>query len=570
MKKILVLLIFLLGFINSIEAKSYRILNADIKVYIKKNGVIHIEETRTYYFKGSYKWANFELAKRGYDQVSNFRVWEGDEVYLENDSEDPGTFEIKEKKSIFDIKWYYRAKNEERTFTVCYDLYGAIVSDSEWSEFYWTFLARGWDRANENIHVDVLFEEPTSLAFWADGYQPVFLNKMDYGWQLDASDMRKRDEIRVKTHFKTAYLNQASSIKGEISPDIADQIHENYLRELIQKEERNKVYAYYGNYLFVLVIALSIVAFFHFYNKNKPIYEDTKTDSYLSIHPALLVYLMNYRTIAPNAMKASLMKLIFEGFIELHVVGKEKKKWTSERPLIEVKKTNRTIDELTYEFEKDLYSFIIERAEKYTYFDDIFKKEQTKTSKWYMNWSNKLVKNEAKKIDWYIKETRADIIGNIVSQFFLTLLGGFVVFALGPIGIFALLTPLIFGVISGTILHRNQVGESLYNTLKEKKKNITLLRKNKVQIPEDANWTLMIIALTLGNSKDDVKYILESLGMDSIPNIILSKEFSDAGFLFLIDDVLNVTHGAYLGSSAGGAVGASAGAAGGGGGGGAG
>ena len=567
------LLFFFISAILTLSAKDYRITKAEIKAIIKKNGTVSFEETRTYVFEGSYTWASFELERKGFDNVSNFSVWDGDKLYLEDDSNEPGTFSIRKRSKKYEIKYFFDVNNEEKKITSRYDLEKALVSDEEWTEFYWTFLGSRWNRKNEQVIIQLEFEDSIPFFYWVDVGTQFKDQKNLKGWTVETFPIYRRDKVRIKTHFPSSYLVNANTANGNINPETADRDYNKALNNYEARLEMKAEYAAYGKFALVVIILISILVFYRLYNRNKPNYpENLAIPENAEVHPALLNYLINYRATSGGALKASLMKLIFDGYFILDYHGREKKRFSGNRPLIKIKTTDLTADSLHSTFEKDLYTFIKERSEQYEYFDELFKKEQSKVSKWYLNWSGKILKQEAKKQDWFITESKEDIIANVIAQLLLLIMSGFVAYVTGPLAIIGIVVVAICLLGSFGMYHRNFTGEAYFRKMKETKKMIRDFRKKKIEVPQKANWTLFIWALALDNSKEDLKYLLRSWQSEAIPNIVIDATLSQTAALFFMDDFLMMTHGAYFGAGgvAGSSSGASGGAGGGGGGGGAG
>jgi uncharacterized membrane protein len=573
MKKLITLIIIIVYVPVLVSAKKYHITKAEIVATIQKNGLVHFEETRTYEFDGRFKWVSFELPRKGFDELQNVQIWEGETPFTFSESEEPGTFEISKKKGRYIIKWYIQAENETQTYTVKYDLSGALVSDNEWSEFYWIYLSRNWDKRNEQVKVQLQFEENIDTRYWV--YSKNVLDehyqKSINGWRYEAFTTSKRHEVKIQTHFPTKYLNKASAITEKINPIEEEENYQQYLMAQEEKAARSAIWEAWGWKFYIPVLALPFIVFFRLFNRNKPDFGELnagKADLPSSIHPAVITYLMNYRSVSPNALKASLMKLVYDGFIEIHYEGREKKVFEN-RPLIKLSFTNKPPTELTNDFELELYSFLKERTDKYGFLDDVFKKQSTKVTQWYYEWTKK-VKKVAQMQPWYVEESKADMYWNMVAQLLLVIPGIVMTVAVGPAGAFTIGVPLIFAAFSGTIYHRNETGEALYQQMDTAKKAFKNLRKNKKEVSEKVNWPLFIWALALGNSKEEVKWLIQKWPIDSMPNLhIAALDATHA--IFILDDLLTVTHGAYMGSvGSAGATGAVGGAAGGGAGGGAG
>lgn len=568
------LFIALLFITEDISAKKYWIHKADITATVKKNGIISFEETRYYEFDGSYSWAKFVIDKKGFDQITNISVWDGDELLVPSDSKEPGTFRINEKKKQIEIRWYFNAKDEFKTFTVRYDIEKALVRDDEWTEFYWTFLGSRWDKKNDEVNIRLQFEEPIATYFWMD--DPEFVTdeqKLTDGWKVTVVPKFRRDRIRIQTHFQSAYLEpNAITAEGRISPE---QTNQNYIAKresLLAREKQRMELAAYFYWANSIIVFLSVFSFWAFYKKHKPEFEKTpEIPQGVSYHPALLNYMVNFRNSTAGAFKATLMKLVFDGYFTLEYEGKQKKKFSSDRPLIKLKPTEKSPNELTYEFEKSLYQFLAERSARFDYLDEVFKKESSKVSKFYMKWVSESLKKVIKQQPWFVTESKTDMYWNIFVQIMFLLMASVCAYFISVIALFGIITSATMLLLSILIYHRNELGEAVYLKTKQAKKLISEFRKKQKPVPKNADWTLFLLALALDNSKEDVKYLLKSWSSEMMPNLIIDETLALTSYLFIIDDLLDMTHGAYFGTAAGGGgSGASAGAAGGGGGGGAG
>lgn len=574
MKKLITLFIIIVYVPVLVSAKKYHITKAEIVATIHKNGVVHFEESRTYDFNGSFKWVSFEMPKRGFDRLQNVQVWEGDKLYAQNDTEVPETFEIREKSNRYIIKWFIKASDTQKTYTVTYDLIGAIVSDDNWSEFYWTYLSKNWDKQNEFVSIKLQFEENTDIRFWTFSNRTTSetIDQLMNGWTYSATTTSKRHEVKIQTQFPTDYLNLPSSITGVVDPIQQEKVYQDHLLDLERKAARSEVWAAWGWKFYVPMLVIPFFFFFRFYTRNKPEHGHIDAaDSALpdSVHPAIVTYLMNFRTVSIGALKATLMKFVFDGVIRLEYEGREKK-MLENRPLIKIHFTDVQELDLKHEFERDFYRFLKERSEKYEYLDDIFKKNGHKVQSWLMKWT-KLVKKAAKQESWYVEESKTDMYWNIAVQLLFMILGIAFVVAVGPLGAFIIGVPGVLLALSGVIYHRNEDGELLYQKMDTAKKAIKNLRKNKQDVSGSSNWPLFIWALALGNTKADVKWLIKQWPADSIPNISFATALNSVDMVFVLDDIIMLTHGNYMGTvGAGGTAGAAAGAAGGGAGGGAG
>ena len=88
MKKFINHLLVIFIFVRTVFAadKSYKILSTDIKSIINSDGTVDFIETREFKFKGDYSFVYQDVPKRGYDQIFDIQVFEGDLAYVNTSS----------------------------------------------------------------------------------------------------------------------------------------------------------------------------------------------------------------------------------------------------------------------------------------------------------------------------------------------------------------------------------------------------------------------------------------------------------------------------------------------------
>ena len=117
MKKLFITLSLLLSFTVA-QGKSYKILETSIASNILKEGIVEIEETRVFSFKGKYSFVYRDIRKKGYDQLYDIQVFEGEKPYLNTEKEEAGNFRIESRDNYYRIYWYHSSVSEEKTFTL--------------------------------------------------------------------------------------------------------------------------------------------------------------------------------------------------------------------------------------------------------------------------------------------------------------------------------------------------------------------------------------------------------------------------------------------------------------------
>src|SRR4030042_5736010 len=119
---------------REVSAKDYSIPQSNIKVQINSDGSADITETRTYRFDGSYTWADewipltAKCAGCNNYVIQNFSLHDETEKYIEVSSGQQNTYQISTTSDKFYVKWYYRAANTTKTFTLNYKVVNAITN----------------------------------------------------------------------------------------------------------------------------------------------------------------------------------------------------------------------------------------------------------------------------------------------------------------------------------------------------------------------------------------------------------------------------------------------------------
>ncbi len=94
-------LVHLFVFFSPAQSKSYRIERVVILAQVNLDGSMIIQETRTYRFKGRFKWADYRLSIKGFASVEDFSLRDDDMAYRPGQSEERGTYQIQKSEDEF-------------------------------------------------------------------------------------------------------------------------------------------------------------------------------------------------------------------------------------------------------------------------------------------------------------------------------------------------------------------------------------------------------------------------------------------------------------------------------------
>lgn len=154
--------------------RSYVIDEVRIDAELAPDGSLTVVEERTFDFRGTYRFAFYELPLRGGQEVVDLTVAEEGVPLRPGDVDDeaPGTFGFDEEDEGDDlaVRWFYEAPatDERRTFTISYTVTGAGVRHADAAELYWQWIGTGWDVPTRRLVADVDLPGETVLTAGED------------------------------------------------------------------------------------------------------------------------------------------------------------------------------------------------------------------------------------------------------------------------------------------------------------------------------------------------------------------------------------------------------------------
>ncbi|MFD2533016.1 DUF2207 family protein [Gracilimonas halophila] len=521
---ILSLIISMLSnFSTTVHAKEYAIPELQIEIQIYDDGSIRITEHRTYFFDGSYSWANYRIPKSGISAIENIQVSEADENFTNLNSEEPQTFLVEESSGAFNVQWFFDANDEERTFSISYTIRGALTVGTEWSQFFWNYVAAGREKSTEEVTILLQLPDTTdrsNLYAWVrEPDWDLDIAKLDNGFQFTGTDIDRNEAVIIRTVFPTSVLEDQIQVNEPgFSVDFAENEESEYResqRQLAAEQARN--YDLAVNAVIVLA-GLSIVCFVFFYRKygarHKMNYSQNKSIMIPGRQkPAAIGWLLMNQTVIGAHVTATLLDLSRRGYfrIEENEPDKESSSWlsTEEKGTYSVETVDKDIqsDSTISEWEEDLYSFITKRIkEEGNKMEDIFKFSETEVSKWFYAWKKKL-STYCKDQEWIDKKSYTGVFWNLGIQSALLLTGIALIFLLHPIMAVAMGIAFIGAVLSLAIIRRTPKGEEIYITWKGYRK--ALKNAKDYSIPDDKLGLHFIYGIALGLNKQEFEQMFE-------------------------------------------------------------
>ena len=579
----LFVLVFLSAVLQPLSAKEFSIEEVYVETQIRPDGTVRLVEKRSYYFDGDFSWADYNLPKYKIANIRDIEVREAGQPYTRSDSEQPGSYMVDRSGDEIEIKWYYDAEDEERTFTIAYTIEGVLRVGPEWSEFEWIFLSSRWDKDTQNATFEVRLPEGSpsyDLESWIHG--PVAqLNKRNTtgGILVSGGPIDDDDQVKIRTIFPTEVLDNPTITDQAFSLEQAREEEAAYQQRMEEKARKEAERQVWGTWLTWFLLILSIGAYIHFFlkggrrpkiNQNIPKISPAIPDK---TPPALVGYLIHQQHLG-HPVSATLFDLCRKGWHKIEAEPGKKKK---DEPQFLIQKSEHRRQRLETELsevENHLRTFVDEQIENKSSsakLDKLFESEEKglkssykwmkKVEEWQKGWK-KLLKKEIAQKNWFDEESKQAAIQCGIIQGVLFLVSILALIWAPYPGLIAFIGTLIIGLLSFAIYHRTKEGEIKYRKWKAYRK--ALIKADQQQWTNKQDERHFIYAVAAGLTKDQLKELFEMMPADETLKSWLSTSslphgMADAANLAVIVGYMGTSANAGVPGGAGGAGGAAAG-----------
>lgn len=349
----LVMLVALLALPAPALARDYEISRVDMDVTLSPDGVLHVVETRTFDFDGSFNGVYWEIptgknASNGADVSVDVRyagqgAGESLARFEESDAGLDGTYELQPQGDVLRVKLYSAHEDESASFTIAYDATGIATRWQDTGELYWKFVSDGWDVESRNVtcrlHLPVPAGESVrageTVRAWGHGPldAAVRFDGNDVVYEVPGVGTEEFAEMRVT--FPAAWLQGLPETAGEALPQILSE-------EAAWADDANARRAaaravYFGSVvagvaLAVATVATAIACRRRYRRDFAPQFQDTYfRDVPSADHPAVLGALYNGGSVESKELTATLMRLTEEGHVRLDRVTTTRKRLLGEK-----------------------------------------------------------------------------------------------------------------------------------------------------------------------------------------------------------------------------------------------
>jgi uncharacterized membrane protein len=446
-------------------SKSYSVNQIKIAAEILPDGSLSIEENRSYTFRGNFRWADYSLPLKNLGRVTDFKLSENEIIYHQGSDEEPGTYQYSQNEEKMYIKWFYRARNERRTFTLNYRIEDAVTVYNDIAELYYKFVS---EKSEKSIHdVDVLLKFPqyadtSQVRAWAHGPlhgQLVFESGVIHLW---VSPLTGRNWWEVRAIFPPEWVSSAQKRRDEFKREQI--MHEEQLLvaqsnakrlQLIKKQEFKQSHRQTASEVSLILAVIGLAALVFLYNRygkayQVPFYNKISSDISRDVTPAIANYLYYSGQIGPGALVATLLDLASRGFLKIEEIQKVKKSifGTFRKTEYNLKFIPEAYEKNKNElaaYERDMIQFIFQTlaaGNNEIQLDEI-KDSRRQVMKWFSKWK-KMIESEWGNKPFYDKSSlKGTVISAIISV---------LIIVCGTLIIIYLSTPGAIAVVAGVVL----------------------------------------------------------------------------------------------------------------------
>ena len=582
--QMLLAMVFLFAFTNGIlAAKKYRLDKISISAQVNIDGSLSIEEERSYSFRGSFKWADYQLPLNGIGPVRDFQLFENGKQYRSASNEEPGSYEMEQSEDDFYVRWYYRARNESRTFVLKYRVDNAITVYNDVAELFYKFVGEANKKTIGQVEVTLKLPEkafhPTVRA-WAHGPLNGRVDFDNGEIFFDVAPLERKTYWEVRVLFPKEWVTVARKKKAQ-----------NHLQQALEEEaiwaqeanterqriaERERFRKNNADFARNISIVLSVIGFglfvLLFLRAGKPLSVpyDQKIDANIDPqwHPVLAGAEYFSRSVGGNVLAACLFNLADRGVLHIEQTEAHSNRWKQKFRVKVNRDKWRSMQGDLLDFENDMLSFYFDKLAggSDTIDSKTIKKSRSKMQRWFRNWQQ-MVKNHFKGDPMLEKESKRATFTMALISTFIIIAGVFLLVFISDPGLIAIIAGVILFGLSFTILRESYGVRLMRKRLKALRnylKNFHL-PANQYQSNNGNMGRYLVFAIALGLNHKMISRMLDTLLQNDVVLFfpwyvaVMGANSSPADVAGSITSVIASTT-ATVSSAAGASGGASAGA----------
>ncbi len=500
------------------------------------DGNLLIAERRTYRFQGEFHWADYRLSLRNLGEVREFVLEEGGKKYRKDSSGAPGTYQLRLTPEEFYVRWFYRAKDEPRTFELQYLVTDVVQVYRDVAELYYQFVGAANNYPLGEVEVWIELPQPARygpVRAWAHG--PL--------WG-EVAFMNGKIHLRVKPLPARTYWETRVIFPPEWVP-IANLVHPEYRKDQILAEEkqwaeeanrqreraraelkRKARYRQLARTISPLLAVLGLLfvgVLYYRYGRGFELPYHQKVDSTVPAEfpPAVVSALYFGKQIGAAALGATIFDLARRGFLSLELVSEAEKHWwgkSAPRYALRLERSKFAAGTGLADFERHLLTFFFEEVAEQPDFLELklLRKRASKVRRWFREWKKLLTRAYLDHYPLYEKKSVTATVVAAVFSFLLLVAGVLITVLMGVEGSWVMVSATIALFLSFLILRytpemklRKRQWSALRRYLK---KYYFLSEPNQDWIQQVDRY--LVFALALGVGKKAIARMMEVLSLE--------------------------------------------------------
>lgn len=320
-------------------AKDFTFPEVRIDARIFPDGSMEVLERRSYEFSGEFHWASWWMPSPKRQTVNILSLGEPGKSYIEGQSESPGTYQVSRGQDRVDVKWFYSAKDEVRTFEIRYLVKNAVTVYDDGAELYWKFIGDGWDKKANKVDVTVRLPEGTTRSptrAWAHGPLWGVVEILDdHTVHLSVDELPPSTFAEARLVFDKSLVPHANVVRRGASVSSILEEEARWAEEANRQREATRVLLAKkraGVRLgLVMAAAMALFTFAYMYVRWRAYDREYRPDFQgdycrelpASYSPAELAVLWRYGHVDTTDFSATLLDLVRRGYLEVEEVRTE-------------------------------------------------------------------------------------------------------------------------------------------------------------------------------------------------------------------------------------------------------
>ncbi|WP_295721881.1 DUF2207 domain-containing protein [uncultured Methanobrevibacter sp.] len=151
--------------------RDYKISNGDINLTINDNGLLHVRETYTYNFDGSYQGVKRNIPLKNHEELNNLNVYlDGAYGTVDEYSSNTG-YNITTYLYSNEAKTERISNNAEVNITYDYEMNHVVKFYNDTAEFQYKIWGDTWDKPVEKLTAHINYPSSNNVEYWINPYE---------------------------------------------------------------------------------------------------------------------------------------------------------------------------------------------------------------------------------------------------------------------------------------------------------------------------------------------------------------------------------------------------------------